>query len=174
MEKSAVREQWCPVADTFYGAVYEVSDLGRVRRIGKPASLKPGLSRPKKGSPYTKHVVCLSRSSKTRTLAVSRLVLEAFVGPAPKGHEACHRNGDTGDNRLSNLRWGTHATNGKDMVRHGTSPRGERHGMSKLSDIDADAIRSAVGKHAEIAVQFGVSRSLVTMIRSGKRRGRSA
>lgn len=42
---------------------------------------------------------------------VHRLVLFAFVGNPPPGHEAFHKNNDPSDNRLSNLRWGTKSEN---------------------------------------------------------------
>lgn len=56
---------------------------------------------------------------------VHRLVLETYRGPCPTGMEACHNNGNTRDNCLSNLRWDTPAENALDRVRHGTSGRGE-------------------------------------------------
>lgn len=42
---------------------------------------------------------------------VSRLVLEAFVGAPFEGAVAMHKNDDSTDNRIENLRWGTHAEN---------------------------------------------------------------
>jgi hypothetical protein len=52
---------------------------------------------------------------------VHRLVLEAFVGPCPEGMECRHLDGDPANNRLENLRWGTHRENAADQVRHGTA-----------------------------------------------------
>ena len=34
------------------------------------------------------------------------VVLETFTGAAPEGKRATHRNGNRGDNRISNLYWG--------------------------------------------------------------------
>jgi hypothetical protein len=51
---------------------------------------------------------------------VHQLVLEAFVGPRPRGMESCHNNGNQTDNRLVNLRWDTKSENNLDRVRHGT------------------------------------------------------
>jgi len=39
------------------------------------------------------------------------LVLEAFVGPTPKGKECLHANDVPWDNRWDNLRWGTRSEN---------------------------------------------------------------
>jgi HNH endonuclease len=40
-----------------------------------------------------------------RNILVANAVLEAFVGPRPKGHYAEFRNGDRTDCRLSNVYW---------------------------------------------------------------------
>ena len=42
---------------------------------------------------------------------VHRLVLAAFVGPCPEGQEVLHKNHKRNDNRLENLRYGTHVEN---------------------------------------------------------------
>lgn len=54
------------------------------------------------------------------SIQLHRVVLDAFIGPRPKGMEACHANGDPTDNRLVNLRWDTRSANAADSVRHGT------------------------------------------------------
>jgi hypothetical protein len=47
-----------------------------------------------------------------KTSKVHRLVLEAYVGPAPKGKGlGDHRNGERADNRISNLRWVSESVN---------------------------------------------------------------
>lgn len=55
-----------------------------------------------------------------KTRFVHHLVLEAFVGPMPEGHEGCHRDGDRTNNHLGNLYWGTRAENVRDAIEHGT------------------------------------------------------
>lgn len=111
-----------------YEGQYQVSDQGRVRSLDRTISQ---LSR--YGALYLKHVkgvmlrpgrmpaghmsVSLGRSN---SQCVHKLVLLAFVGPAPEGHECLHDNGDPSDNRLANLRWGTRSDNIRDAIRHGT------------------------------------------------------
>lgn len=102
---------------------------------------------------------------------VQRLVLEAFVGPCPYNHEACHGNGVRTDNRIENLRWDTRKANMADASRHGTTNRGERCPTSKLTREQVQSIRAASGSQKEIAGRFGVSREHVRDIRSGKRWG---
>ena len=58
-------------------------------------------------------------SGKTQTMLVSGLVLEAFVGPRPKGYDACHADDNPLDDRLVNLRWDTHSENMMDVIRQG-------------------------------------------------------
>lgn len=53
------------------------------------------------------------------SISVHVLVLEAFEGACPPGHEALHDNDDPTDNRLTNLRWGTRSENLLDRVRNG-------------------------------------------------------
>lgn len=121
-------EAWRPVRG--YEGLYEVSDQGRVRsldrivgaarggtkrmksRVLQPRPLKRGYQR-----------VSLSRDGRPRDVYIHRLVAEAFLGECPPGSEVCHRNGDPGDNRVLNLRWGSHGSNVQDTVTHG------RHGM---------------------------------------------
>ena len=118
-------ENWKPVVG-FEGA-YEVSDRGRVfslprrtrhwrggtvARGGKMLALAVGEA----GYP----LVSLGRDGRISQHLVHRLVLEAFVGPCPKGMECCHEDGVRTNNRLSNLRWDTRKANHADAIRHGT------------------------------------------------------
>lgn len=65
---------------------------------------------------------------------VHRIILETFIGPCPKGMEACHNNGIKSDNRLINLRWDTRKSNTKDKELHGVIPKGENHYLAKLNN----------------------------------------
>ena len=111
-----------------YEGQYQVSDHGRVKSLDRDIvqmsrwgtlymkSVKGVMLRP--GRMPAGHVsVSLGRNN---SQCVHKLVLLAFVGPAPGGHECLHDNGDPSDNRLSNLRWGTRGDNIRDAVRHGT------------------------------------------------------
>ena len=61
-------------------------------------------------------VIKLSRG---KTHYIHTLVLEAFAGPCPPGKEACHGPGGRLDNRLVNLRWGSHIENMADALLDG-------------------------------------------------------
>lgn len=114
-------ERWRAVPG--YEGSYEVSDLGRVRSVDRITThghrrrgvvLKPIPH--ERGYP----MVNLWRGNVQRMQLVHRLVLLAFVGPAPSGHETLHGDGDTTNAALSNLSWGTHSENEFDQVDHGT------------------------------------------------------
>jgi len=99
------------------------------------------------------------------------LVLEAFVGPRPPGKESAHWNGVRDDNRLANLRWATRLENMQDMVRHGTTARGERSGKSKLTDravLEMRRMRRWGSSYQAIADRFGVSDTVARFAIIGK------
>lgn len=112
-------EIWRPVPG--YAGYYEVSDLGRVRRIkthtGEPRVLSPSTS----GSGGYR-LVGLSRDGVAKTHAVHVIVAEVFergVGPLVR-----HLDGDPANNAASNLMRGTNSENLLDAVRHGTYRNG--------------------------------------------------
>lgn len=119
-------EQWLPVVG--YEGLYEVSDLGRVRSVDRVVMRRGGIPVRRKGQVMTFTArahhgdlkVTLSRGGKGKTWLVHRLVLTAFRGPCPPSLECLHGNGNSADNRLVNLRWGTRSENQEDSVRHGT------------------------------------------------------
>lgn len=162
-------ETWKPVPG-FPG--YEVSDAGRVRSLRRrrrgdpPRMLRPCIS----GHHYYR--VFLVLLGRTHTRYVHRLVLEAFLGPCPEGLEACHRDDDQTNNRLSNLRWDTRQANDEDRERNGGVLRGSRIGNSKLSEEDVQEIRrlrAAGWKQQAIAARFHVSRPHVSELCAGKK-----
>lgn len=117
-------EHWRPVIG--FEDSYEVSDHGHVRSIPRTVGAANGKTKNLKSRPLPGYAtksghkyVDLYRERKRTKAAVHRLVLEAFVGPAPHGHEGCHRNDDPADNRVQNLYWGTRSDNLRDAVRNG-------------------------------------------------------
>lgn len=72
--------------------------------------------------------VMLSKDKKKYMMYVHHLVLEAFVGSAPKDMQACHFPDRSRTNcNLENLRWDTCSANHADMKKHGTETSGDRH-----------------------------------------------
>lgn len=111
--------------------------------------------------------VILNHHKDRWTVSVHTLVLLSFVGRCPDGMECRHGNGDRGDNRLENLSWGTRMENASDRIRHGTSPRGPRQHLNKLSEVEVRAIRAgfAAGESkAYLARRYHVSHSNICSI----------
>lgn len=82
---------------------------------------------------------CVQAAGKQRK--VSRLVCEAYHGPAPSAtHHAAHLNSDSFDNRPNNLAWKIPAENCLDIINKG-SLAGEKHPRAKLSEKQVRYIR---------------------------------
>ena len=106
-------EEWRDVivdkeeADTYKG-LYQVSNLGRVKRLYKDKErvLKPRFD--KKG--YV--VVCLSKNNKSKEYKVHRLVGLAFLGDTYfENAQIDHINTIREDNNVNNLRWVSNSEN---------------------------------------------------------------
>jgi hypothetical protein len=109
-----------------YEGRYQVSDYGRVRSqtrvqhfkayVRSDGAVKAASTRTLSGKVLKPgRMVCghlslpLGRGSFGQL--VHRLVMSAFVGPAPSGMEVLHLNHDPADNRLCNLKYGTRSEN---------------------------------------------------------------
>lgn len=174
-------ERWLPIPG-FDG--YEVSDRGRVRsldrlRIYERVDRYSGLTitvtrrhkgrvlRPGRSGPYLS--VVLGREAGSKNVHI--LVLNAFVGPCPAGHEGCHWDDIGTNNALMNLRWATRSDNLHDAVRNGGKLVGERHQGAKLRNSDVPVIRVLLKDKVsseEIGRRYGVSGGTIRQIRRGR------
>lgn len=167
-----MEETWAQIKG--FEGIYEISTFGRIRSLDRPQrvrgngiSLQKGqiLKQWKQGS----YMYCDLRKPGIKQRArIHVVVLETFVCPRPSGMIACHNNGDSTDNRLCNLRWGTHKDNAKDKILHGTHQYGESCPRSKLTEAQAIAILESTKTYAEIAKDHGVCKSTVTHIKTGR------
>lgn len=162
-------EQWKDIRG--FEGVYQISMYGRIRRFWSNANngykiLNPWVDR-KTG--YKRVDLCINRKKDVRK--VHRLVLETFVGPCRSLMEGRHLDGNRQNNHLNNLRWGTKSENQQDRKIHNTNNR--EIGNTKLTFDQIRRIkqllRSGSKTHNQIAGIFGVSRSAVTDINTGKR-----
>jgi hypothetical protein len=108
------RERWRPVRG--FEESHEVSDQGRVRSIPRTILRSDGKTMKVSGKVLTQHLQTRGTTYRTvhlqtrecdRNALVQVLVLEAFIGPRPEGMLTLHKNGDSLDNMLSNLKWDT-------------------------------------------------------------------
>lgn len=121
-------EVWLPVAG--YQGIYEVSDKGAVRSLDRVAGNnqnRRGRVLKERQLPNGRPRVSLAKDGSVKDAYTYRLVLEAFVGPCPPGHEALHWDDDPSNNSLTNLRWGTRTENMRDMSRNGRGNAGITH-----------------------------------------------
>lgn len=169
-----------------YEEYYEVSDLGRIKSLAKEwitgerwgirkkeaTFLKFG-KRGCKNQVYYFVVLCVDKVKKYKS--VHRLVAEHFC-PNPNGYNVVnHINSNTLDNRAVNLEWTTTKGNVQHSWEYGNKKpiRGEQHGNSKLKEVDVVEIKKllkiGVMTHKEISEMYGVTRNVITRIKSGTR-----
>jgi len=162
-------EAWRPVPGW---SEYEVSDVGRVRRIAGGKGAKKGrVLRPWVSVGY--HYVGLWRSNKQKRVGVHVLVARAFLPPPIPGQtQVSHRDGVRLNNTPLNLRWATPIQNAADRWRHGTDAVGESNPMAKLTLEDVAAIKAMRARgfsQTAVAADFGVVRQTVSDIERGRR-----
>jgi hypothetical protein len=149
---------------------YEVSNLGRVREVKTKKPVKTYVHKSKRvRSPYETVHIKINGTNTTKYL--HRMVLETFIGPCPKEHECCHKDGHSLNNKLSNLKWGTPKENSYHRFLHGVQPMGEDAGPAKFTNEDAVCVRvlnrNKVPSPA-ISKLTGISQSHVTGIIRGE------
>lgn len=157
-------ETWKPIPGW---PEYEASSFGRVKRIVRSQTSRPGFL--KQGDSKGYKNISLCRDGKPSKKWVHRIVALTFLGdpPTPK-HEAAHGDGNPSNNHLYNLRWATGSENQRDRKKHGTGNQGEAHGLSKITLAQARWAKSVSGLRLdEIAKTIGTCFSNVDLIRRG-------
>lgn len=107
-------EQWKRLEKIPSKSVYEISNLGRIRRKGK--ILKPQSN----GVGY--YTIAFYEGGKRKRLYIHRLVAEAFLGSS-NGQWVNHRDGNRGNNALANLEYLDAGANILDSYRSGRRKR---------------------------------------------------
>ena len=152
-----------------YEGWYEVSSLGRVRRVRAAKGTRIGQIIKQTLSTRGRLQVSLSKNGEQHTLPVHVLVAHAFVGPKPDGTEINHIDYDCLNNAASNLEYITRAENMQHAVAHGhtlrTTMRGTDNGNALLTDGDVVAIRASRVSRDKIASMYAVSPVTIKFIR---------
>lgn len=154
-----------------YEGLYQVSDGGIVRSVDRFEKCNGGI-RKRKGrnlSPVMKSTgyvtVNLYSDGAMRTHLVHRLVADAFIPNELSKREVNHISGDKSDNRASNLEWVTASEN----IRHSFDALGRvPTGHGRLTGEQVAEIIKSNETQSAIARKFGVSRSLVGLIKQRK------
>ena len=152
---------------------YRVGDDGSVWsfQLGKWKEKRQTLI--KEGMSKNRFVVCIWNAGRGKTHLVHRLVLFAFRGEAPEGMQCCHNDGNSSNNNLTNLRWGSHQENQLDRRKHGTDNRGEKHWKCVLTVEQVKEIRRLykTGKQTnkqKLAAMFHVSDGTIRSLLIGR------
>lgn len=92
---------------------YSVSNTGRIisRKKREPYELKGSIS------PKLRYRTVMIAGKR---IYFHYMVATLFIGPRPLGLEVCHRDGNSLNDRVENLYWGTRSDNVQDSIRHGT------------------------------------------------------
>jgi hypothetical protein len=170
-------EVWRPIPG--FESIYHASSLGRIksRWTGRGATSRLSVSqwkimsvpKPNKNGRQTITLHnCIGESAK---LYLYQAILLAFVGPCPEGYHGLHRDDNPLNNKIENLRWGTRKENADDARRNGRVADRERHGRSKLTEVqvrDIRQLRLDGWSQSMLAEKFGVGQSHVSRIILGK------
>lgn len=126
-----------------YEGIYEVGDLGHIRRLTAHNNtfsgriLAPGIN--SKG--YAS--VALYKDGDRKTHSVHILVASAFCVRSEGQYIVNHKRGEKADNRAVRLEWCTPAQNSQHAIRTGIwkPKRGDSHPLSKLNSKKVARIR---------------------------------
>jgi hypothetical protein len=154
------REEWRPISET--RDVYDVSNLGRVRRAAPGKNTVVGFILKPKMMRDGRAWICLRLRGVTLYRDIAWLVTSAFISPRPDGLEINHKNGHKADNRVANLEYVTHSENVRHAVRNG------RFGRVKLTPEQARDIRASSESATALARRFDVCVNTVYGVRSGR------
>lgn len=158
-----MKEVWKDIEG--YEGLYQVSNLGRVKRVTTGRILKSG--KDKKG--YLKVVLCKNNIKSAKT--IHRLVAQAFIPNNENKPEVNHIDENKTNNMVSNLEWMT----AKENSNHGTRNERVAKAVSKTLSIPIIAINLKTGEYTdfcsakECARQLGLNQSHITNVLKGRR-----
>lgn len=141
-----------------YEGLYRISNQGRLfsvktgKFIGAPGQ-----------SGYIQATLC--KGGYNKLYRVHQLVMEAFVGPRPKGAVIRHLDDNPLNNNLINLCYGTYRQNYEDAKRNGHLPLVGN--MGQLTAEQARQIATDTLPLKELVAKYGVPYGTIHRIKSG-------
>lgn len=157
-----MKEIWKDIEE--YEGFYQISTLGRVKRVATGRILKNGKNRG--GYLY----VDLCKNGKRKNHKIHRLVAKAFIPNPENKPEVNHVDEDKTNNMVSNLEWSTR----KENLNHGTRNERVAKAISKIKSIPIIATNLKTGDSREFygsrecARQLGLDQSHITKVLKGR------
>lgn len=156
-----------------YEGLYQVSDLGNVKRIirfsltvGKYKSIikERVLKKNKNRLGYIR--IGMSKNLIRTYFSIHRLVAIAFIPNPENKPQVNHINGIKSDNRLDNLEWCTASENQIHSHKIGLAPskKGEGNQQAKLNKKQVLEIRKSSLKQKELSIMYNISISHINAI----------
>lgn len=101
---------------------------------------------------------------------VHKLVMAAFVGPVPSGHEVNHKDGIKSNNCLDNLEYLTPPENVQHAFRTGLMPsrKGVHNGRAQITEDDVRAIRASTLSNKALTTFYPLTDVAISKIRRYK------
>lgn len=151
-----------------WNGLYQVSNLGRVKRIylvsKKTKILKP--------SPFIGGywIATLCNEGRAKKFYIHRLVAIAFIPNPNNDPQVNHKDGNKKNNYWLNLEWNSSKKNIEHSYRFGLAKIGEKRTSSKLTDNQAKEIKylNPLLTYIEMSKIYGISISVISKIRNGK------
>jgi len=160
-----------------YESLYQVSNYGRVKRLGKTVErsyhgniqYKEKILKIKTTNTY--HQIGLTKNKTRKHYLLHRIVCIAFIPNPNNKPEVNHINGLKNDNRVENLEWVNASENIKHAFKSGLkSQKGQKNNASKLNNkqvYDIKYIKKNFDQR-DLAKEYNVSVSLINYIINNK------
>lgn len=106
-----------------------------------------------------------------KSYRVNRLIADAFIPNKNNFPDVLHKDDCKANNNVNNLYWGNAKLNAQDRENNGNTAKGERNGMSKLTDEKVLKIKNLLETGNSLlntAKEFGVSKKIVLLIKQEK------
>lgn len=160
-----MKERWKLISRYVKGIRgYAISDHGKVMRLVRGPHTHPGLIlKPTIYKGYVSYYFCQNKILKR----AHYLVLEAFVGPRPKGKEGNHKDGIKINNYYKNLEWMTSKENTEHAIKNGlwnpTVPRKRILTNKQKKRISKSDLPSKI-----LAKRYGITHIYVNTLKRNK------
>ena len=179
MEELIVQEEWKDIKG--YESVYQISNLGRVKRIAGKCLSKANSYRTVTESILTtfpnktrhNYIYVNLNNNGLKQFRVSRLVAIHFIDNPNNLPEVNHIDGNKNNNCVTNLEWCTQLENIRHSFKIGTHKirKGNDAPNSKLTEEQVRLIREelqngSTGRH--LAWKYNVSEGMISLIKHNK------